>query len=146
MGKTPHIAGVIIVQIIYPTVKSERLGKRTLNPRPTNGAGEFSLANKTSLPKSPPAQVRKVRGAGRTLFSRQGDPAIPNGRVRASATGLGKRAQAALRVSEIRQLRISERRYRRLFQAARDGILILDPETRKITDVNPFMIEFLGYT
>ncbi|MEP6901197.1 MAG: EAL domain-containing protein [Actinomycetota bacterium] len=43
-------------------------------------------------------------------------------------------------------LQISEIRYRRLFEAARDGILILDAITRKITDVNPFMIELLGYT
>lgn len=40
----------------------------------------------------------------------------------------------------------SEIRYRRLFESARDGILILNAETRKITDVNQFMIEFLGYT
>ena len=46
-------------------------------------------------------------------------------------------SQAALRTSEIR--------YRRLFEAARDGILILDPDTRKITDANPFMAELLGY-
>ncbi len=44
------------------------------------------------------------------------------------------------------KLRISEIRYRRLFETARDGILILDAVTRKITDVNPFMIELLGYT
>jgi PAS domain S-box-containing protein len=43
-------------------------------------------------------------------------------------------------------LSFSELRYRRLFEAAHDGILILDPETRKIIDVNPFLIEFLGYT
>src|ERR1041384_7258336 len=43
------------------------------------------------------------------------------------------------------RLRISEIHYRRLFEAARDGILILDPVTRKITDVNAFMVELLGY-
>ena len=42
-------------------------------------------------------------------------------------------------------LKTSEVRYRRLFEAARDGILILDAETLKITDVNPFMLEFLDY-
>jgi PAS domain-containing protein len=41
--------------------------------------------------------------------------------------------------------RNSEIRYRRLFEAARDGILILDAGTRKITDANPFMSEILGY-
>ena len=40
----------------------------------------------------------------------------------------------------------SETKYRRLFEAARDGILILDAETGKIVDVNPFLIEMLGYT
>jgi PAS domain S-box-containing protein len=42
-------------------------------------------------------------------------------------------------------LRTSEIRYRRLFESARDGILILDAATRKITDVNPFMVKLLGY-
>jgi PAS domain S-box-containing protein len=41
---------------------------------------------------------------------------------------------------------LSELRYRRLFEAARDGILIVDPQTREIVDVNPFLVEFLGYT
>jgi two-component system, cell cycle sensor histidine kinase and response regulator CckA len=43
-------------------------------------------------------------------------------------------------------LRESEVRYRRLFEAARDGILILNAATLKITDVNPFMTELLGYS
>src|SRR5580692_2930126 len=41
---------------------------------------------------------------------------------------------------------LSELRYRRLFEAARDGILIVDPLTRKIVDINPFLLEFLGYS
>jgi len=42
-----------------------------------------------------------------------------------------------------RKTELSEVRYRRLFEAARDGILLLDPTTRKITDANPFMEELL---
>jgi len=42
-------------------------------------------------------------------------------------------------------LRTSEIRYRRLFEAARDGILILDAASR-ITDANPFMSDLLGYS
>jgi PAS domain S-box-containing protein len=41
---------------------------------------------------------------------------------------------------------ISEKRYRRLFETAKDGIIILDAKTGKITDVNPFLSELLGYT
>lgn len=43
-------------------------------------------------------------------------------------------------------LSASELRYRRLFEAAHDGILIMDPDTRKIIDVNPFLVGFLGYS
>ena len=38
----------------------------------------------------------------------------------------------------------SEIRYRRLFESAKDGILILNAETGKILAVNPFLIKLLG--
>jgi PAS domain S-box-containing protein len=40
---------------------------------------------------------------------------------------------------------VSEIRYRRLFEAAQDGILILDADTGNIDDVNPFLSKLLGY-
>jgi len=43
-------------------------------------------------------------------------------------------------------VQISETRYRRLFESAKDGILILDAESGMIKDVNPFLIEMLGYS
>jgi PAS domain S-box-containing protein len=43
-------------------------------------------------------------------------------------------------------VRASEVSYRRLFEAARDGILILDAQTGRITDVNPFLVELLGFS
>ncbi len=49
-----------------------------------------------------------------------------------------KQAAVAVQTSEVR--------YRRLFETARDGILILDAHTLKIIDANPFMSELLGYT
>jgi PAS domain S-box-containing protein len=48
-----------------------------------------------------------------------------------------KQAEVAVQTSEVR--------YRRLFQTAKDGILILDANTLKIIDANPFMTELLGY-
>jgi PAS domain S-box-containing protein len=49
-----------------------------------------------------------------------------------------KRIREALKVSEIR--------YRRVFETAKDGILILDADTGRITDANPFLQELLGYS
>jgi len=44
-----------------------------------------------------------------------------------------------------RLLEISEKRYRRLFETAQDGILIINTETGCIIDANPFIINMLGY-
>ena len=49
-----------------------------------------------------------------------------------------KRVEEALITSELR--------YRRLFEAARDGILILDAESGMIVYVNPFLVELLGFS
>ena len=43
-------------------------------------------------------------------------------------------------------IRASELSYRRLFEAAKDGILILDADTGRISDVNPFLVELLGFS
>jgi PAS domain S-box-containing protein len=65
----------------------------------------------------------------------------PGGRGKATKHRKSNRARSLSH----HELRSSEIRYRRLFEAARDGILILDPRTRKITDSNPFLTELLGY-
>ena len=44
------------------------------------------------------------------------------------------------------ELEESEARYRRLFETAKDGILILDGDTGRITDANPFLQDMLGYS
>jgi PAS domain S-box-containing protein len=43
-------------------------------------------------------------------------------------------------------LRASELSYRRLFEAAKDGILILEAETGRISDANPFLFNLLGFS
>jgi PAS domain S-box-containing protein len=53
------------------------------------------------------------------------------------ASGRGNSLELALKVSELR--------YRRLFETAQDGILILDANTGKIIDVNPFLLDLLDY-
>jgi len=49
-----------------------------------------------------------------------------------------RRAEQALQKSEIR--------FRRLFEAAKDGIIIINAETEQIVDINPFLVEMLGYS
>ena len=43
------------------------------------------------------------------------------------------------------ELIASEARYRRLFETAQDGILLIDADTEEIIDVNPFLEQMLGY-
>ena len=50
------------------------------------------------------------------------------------------------RVRSQQKIAESEERYRRLFEAAKDGVLLLDPVTCKITDANPFMTQLLDYS
>jgi diguanylate cyclase (GGDEF)-like protein/PAS domain S-box-containing protein len=49
-------------------------------------------------------------------------------------------------MNSIHEIKTSELRYRRLFEAAQDGILLLDAATGAITDVNPYLIQMLGYS
>src|SRR5512141_3358434 len=57
-------------------------------------------------------------------------PSANGGRLSESGIAERKRIREALTVSEIR--------YRRLFEMAKDGILILHADTGPITDANPF--------
>src|ERR1017187_1086605 len=56
--------------------------------------------------------------------------------LNANVTGNGARTKQGLRASELS--------YRRLSEAAEDGILILEADTGRINDVNPFLIKLLG--
>jgi diguanylate cyclase (GGDEF)-like protein/PAS domain S-box-containing protein len=46
----------------------------------------------------------------------------------------------------INELKVSELKFRRLFEAAQDGILLLDANTGEITDANPFILKTLGFS
>jgi PAS domain S-box-containing protein len=54
------------------------------------------------------------------------------------------RTEKAATISDT--FRASELSYRRLFETAQDGILILDAETGRVNDVNPFLIKLLGFS
>ena len=69
-------------------------------------------------------------------------------------TRLGPAVERELRDTEVRRarrraeaaLKASEARYRRLFETARDGIFILETAAGRIIDVNPYLVELLGYS
>ena len=59
--------------------------------------------------------------------------------------------QANIRTEEaearsVEALKASGLLYRRLFETAQDGILILDADTGQVVDANPFMKDLLGYS
>jgi PAS domain S-box-containing protein len=56
---------------------------------------------------------------------------------------------ASITINRIRsqvRLMASETRYRRLFESAKDGILILDALSGQVIDVNPFLLDLLGFS
>jgi PAS domain S-box-containing protein len=46
----------------------------------------------------------------------------------------------------LKDLQVYEKGYRRLFESAKDGIIILNSDDEIIVDVNPFLISMLGYS
>ncbi len=60
---------------------------------------------------------------------------------------IAERAATGVRDQPTRDAReASEVRFRRLFESAKDGILILDADTGDIDAVNPFLADLLGYS
>jgi PAS domain S-box-containing protein len=76
-------------------------------------------------------------------------PPAPRRRVKVIAGGSaeadGSRSRKAEKRTE-KAIFASELSYRRLFETARDGILVLDAASGRINDVNPFLLTLLGYT
>jgi PAS domain S-box-containing protein len=87
-----------------------------------------------------------------TLLARDGTRRPIDDGARPIRDGTGKILGVVLtfhtitnRLRTTRRLEVSEVRYRRLFEAAHDGILILDAITGRVLDVNRFLLELLQY-
>ena len=91
---------------------------------------QFALGGTLSAPASATSPLAPIMKAS-DLRSRRSDGHARN-------ITRQSRSEEAIRDSEVR--------YRRLFEAAQDGILILDADTGLITDVNPFLMELLDYS
>ena len=93
-----------------------------------------------------------VKGLDETFINKEGS-FFPVAYSIISLDAKGMKTGAVLEFQDITErkkstarLRRSEDRYRRLFETAQDGILILDGVSGYIADVNPFLIELLGYS
>ena len=84
------------------------------------------------------------------IKGRQPSPAEDSGQTVARGEGKVKKNQAANMpghdTRSEQAIRAPELSYRRVFEAAKDGILILDVDTGRITDVNPFLFKLLGFS
>lgn len=65
--------------------------------------------------------------------------------ARLAASNVELQTEVAARRSAETALRVSELRYRRLFETANDGILLLDSTTEEVTDANPAFMAMMGY-
>ncbi len=107
------------------------------------------------------AEIRTERAEARTEQAKtrteQAETRTEQAETRTEAAELrSEEAEARVQQAEMRTERAetrseqaihaSELSYRRLFEAARDGILILEADTGRISNVNPFLIEMLGFS
>lgn len=122
--------------------REELLGKSVLAMRPNiKDFGLFDVFQRvyrTGTPEHHPVSLYKdsrLSGWYENYIFR-----IPTGEIIAVFDNITARMQAEEELQE------SEIRYRRLFESAKDGILILDADTGMIMDVNPFLIELLGFS
>ncbi len=63
-----------------------------------------------------------------------------------TVSGFAECAGARLWAERLSALEASESRYRRLFETAKDGILILEGDSGRIIDVNPHLTDLVGYS
>jgi PAS domain S-box-containing protein len=84
----------------------------------------------------PNGRVRFIESQGSTIRDEAGKPI----RVLVVSRDVTERKQAG------EALRASELRYRRLFESAKDGILILESGNGRILDCNPYLTKLLGYS
>ena len=102
---------------------------------------------RTSVAIAPLPKEPRVRNFGRKppcSVTHISEPkSLYNSHVSAGPARTG--GHGAKSASQAEALAVTELRYRRLFETARDGILLLNAETGRIEDVNQSLTELLGY-
>ncbi len=112
----------------------------------------IGLKAETLLPEAP-MPGEGVAGSEIELKARRQDGSVFPVEIRLSPLVIRRENCVAASIRDITarkeaeaRLRVSETRYRRLFEATQDGILIVDAETGLVTDVNPYLLDLLGYS
>jgi PAS domain S-box-containing protein len=82
---------------------------------------------------------RELPGVGRRVLLLNARPITPARLILLAIEDITDRRRMA------DAIKVSEARYRRLFETAQDGILIVDANTRLVFDANPFLTDLLGY-
>lgn len=98
--------------------------------------------------KLPKQEVMILKEYNETLIRKLEDKMIQTelSEKELTETNIILRKEISERQRTEEELLISETRYRRLFESAKDGILIINSGTGKIIDVNPFLVEMLKYS
>lgn len=86
--------------------------------------------------------VSLIKGGAEDYVQKSQLPRLPQVIERVLQAAAGRRQQQSSELA----LQVSEARYRRLFETAQDGILIVDADSGQIEDVNPFLSGLVGYS
>ena len=114
---------------LHPPEKAEYYTKMLNKRAEKNGTRDLDAEVITSSGKVKPVHIC----AGMTLVE-----------GKAAVQGIFEEISERNKAAEA--LEISELRYRRLFETAKDGIIILDAKSGTIDDINPFLEHMLGYS
>jgi len=124
----------------------EVVGKTDLDFWPSEMANQFRADDRRVMKSKKHITVEELiseKGAARWHETFKAPVFGANGQVIGTS---GYARDITARKKSEHDLRASEMRYRRLFEAAKDGILILNGATGMIEDVNPFLVRMLGYS
>ncbi|SUX30611.1 Sporulation kinase E [Chromobacterium vaccinii] len=148
-----HEAGLKFITQRVETKDAFQLSLETFNPniiladckqQPSYDGGAALQLVRETHPEMPVVMVTGALGeekAVELLKAGAKDYVLKGGLVRLAPAV--RRALADERSARSRKA--AELKYRRLFEAAKDGILILDAKTGLILEANPFLLELLGY-
>ena len=119
---------------------------------------DFYLADgKTLMKKEDVPLLRALQGENLTnvemmIVPKHGEPRVVMASARPITDSEGRNLGAVAAFHDITAHKLakdglwtSEIRYRRLFEEAHDGILILDADSGEIEDVNPYLTDLLGF-